>query len=650
MSFIRKILRDEHLIKKILLLVSIIMIITGPIVSFVFTYKDVTVENVSFTTNDGLTLQGSVYIPRGHSGNLPLVITHHGFTCNKEFMNFINVEVARAGYLVLSYNSRGHSTSSIDFNSYMTWAFNETDDVISSIEFMLNHNKYKTILDSGQVSTIGHSHGAYSVAIAANKTYTEPTSGLECYVNACIPIAPGRSWDDLFGRVLPFGNTAILQRITRLGNVLALTQQERDIRSPITYINQTYPTNLMIIIGTLDEFFTVEENMKLMSNGIYGNESMTGAIQSGVIYNNSGSVYSGTGYMRKILVEANIDHVMECFIPETMGHIVNFLDLTFSGTAQTRSYAVGGEIIIRQIGILAALAGVLLCFYPLGSYLTKYLKTRRDRWEYAESSRSLTSDIRRKQFFKYLAGCSFAFLLGGLSTLLLPTPWIPYLITDIIGGLGFFSGLFLMLVIFFLYKNEKDNYHVESIKDIGLNFGPRSLGSNLLLGTILGIFSAGVISIALLPVFWCFPRNPIGFLMVFGSFLPFVFSLEIISKGFIQNKFTHYGNKYKEWFYSAIVSGMIQGIAFNFVLAMIGTLINLPAYIVLGGLTSLIPMVGAIPTVAIYIIAGPLVFIPINVISGFIFQRTRNVLSTTLFLTITLSWLLSGMTPISFPL
>jgi len=377
---------------------------------------------------------------------------------------------------------------------------------------------------------------------------------------------------------------------------------------------------------------------------------MTGVIQSGVIYNNSGSPYSGTGYMRKILVEANIDHVMECFMPETMQNIVNFLDLTFDGAPQSRSYVIGGEIIFRQMGILAALAGILLCFFPLGSYLTKYLKTRRDRWEFAESSRNLTSDVRRKQFFKYLVGCSFAFLLGGLTTLLFPTPWIPYLITDIIGGLGLMSSIFLLLVILVLYKNEKDNYHIESVKDIGLNFGPRSLGSNLLLGTILGVFSAGVISIALLPVFWCFPRNPIGFLIVFGSFLPFVFSLEILSKGFIQNKFAHYGNKYKEWIYSAIVSGFIQGIAFNLILATIGTLINLPAYIVLGGFTSLIPGMSAIPTVAIYVLAGPLVFIPLNIASCFIFQRTRNVISTTLFVTITLSWLLSGMTPISLPL
>jgi len=85
-------------------------------------------------------------------------------------------------------------------------------------------------------------------------------------------------------------------------------------------------------------------------------------------------------------------------------------------------------------------------------------------------------------------------------------------------------------------------------------------------------------------------------------------------------------------------------------LATIGTLINLPAYIVLGGFTSLIPGMSAIPTVAIYVLAGPLVFIPLNIASCFIFQRTRNVISTTLFVTITLSWLLSGMTPISLPL
>ncbi len=646
MSFIRKILRDENLIKKLLLLISIIMIITGPIVSLAFTFKDVNVEDVSFQTNDGLTLRGTVYIPQSYSGKLPLVITHHGFTCNKEFMNFINVEVARAGYMVLSYNSRGHSTSSIDFNSYMTWSYNETDDVISAIEYMLNHNKFKNYIDGANVSIIGHSHGAYTVAIAANKTYTDPTTSQECYVNACIPIAPGRSWSDLFNRILPYGNIAYLQRITRLGNVLALTQEEIDVRSPITYVNQSYPTNLMIIIGTLDEFFTVEENKRLMANAIWGDEDLWWSVENGYLYNDS----SEHDRMRKIIVETNIDHVMECFMPQTMVNIVDFLDITYQGSTQTRLYTVGGDIIIRQAGILAALAGLLLCFLPLSSYLSKYLKARRDRWEFAEAARSVTGDIRKKQYVKYLIGCSVAFLMGGITALAFPTPWIPYLITDIIGGLGLMVSLFLFLVILILYKNEKDNFYIESVKELGLNFGPRSLGSNLLLGTILGVFTAGVVSIALLPVFWCFPRNIIGFLIVFGSFFPFIFSLEIFSKGFIQNKLAHYENKYKEWIYSAIISGMIQGIAFNLVLVLFGYLINLPAFIVLGGLTSLIPIVNALPTVVLYVVAGPAVFILLNFVTCFIFQRTRNVLSTTLFLTITLSWLLSGMTPISFPL
>ena len=115
MSSIRSIFRKGGNFKKILLIVSIIMVILGPLLAFIYTYKDVNVVNVSIPTNDGKLLQGTVFVPKDSTGPFPLVISHHGFTCNKEFMNQINVELARAGYVVFAYTSRGHSTSGIDF-------------------------------------------------------------------------------------------------------------------------------------------------------------------------------------------------------------------------------------------------------------------------------------------------------------------------------------------------------------------------------------------------------------------------------------------------------------------------------------------------------------------------------------------------------
>ncbi|MHA1784240.1 MAG: alpha/beta hydrolase family protein [Candidatus Helarchaeota archaeon] len=643
MLTIRNLLEGKGTLKKILLISAIIMVIVGPIISFVYTYKDVNITEVSIPTDDGFYLQGTVYQPKT-VGVHPLVISHHGFTCNKEFMNQINIELARAGYCVLAYNSRGHSTSGINFNEYMTWSYKEVDDVISAIEFMLSRESEFHI--NRNISLVGHSHGAFTVAIAGNKTYTY--QGHEYYVNACVPIAPGYSWETLINRLMPNVNYAILQRITRLANLFQLSSAEMAERSPNTYLNQTYPTNLMIIIGTLDEFFTVEENKRLMANAIYGDENQWQNVQSGVVYNNSGQSFTGIGYMRKIVVEQNIDHVMECFVQQTIEEVRGFLDTTIYGSAQTYPFQI--EILPRQIGVLIAIAGAAIGFFPLASYSAKYFKTKKERYEYAESARSIIGSIKRKQFINYILGISGAAVLGAFTSLAFPTPIIPYLITDIVGQVGLMTSLYLFIAILAFYKIEKDNFHIETPDDIGLNLNAKEWGANALLGVFLGLISSVAISVALLPIFYSFPRNVIGFFLVFIMFLPFIFSLEIISKGFIQQKFANYNNKYKEWIYSAIVSGIIEGIALDIIIAIIGTLANFPMFLQLGGFTDIIPLFQAIPMVTVYIMAGPLLFITLNMMTCFIFQRTRNVISSTLFLTILLSWLLSGMTPISFPL
>ena len=643
MSAIRNLLRGRLDPKKILLIVCVIMIIIGPIISFVYTYKDVTVTDVTIPTDDGLYLRGTVYTPNKLAGPFPLVISHHGFTCNKEFMNQINVELARAGYCVLAYNSRGHSTSGIDFASYMTWADKEVDDVISAIEFMLNRKTVYNIQPN--VSLVGHSHGAFTVAIAANRTYTYQSA--EYHVNACVPIAPGYSWDVLIQRTLPGVNYGILQRITRLGNLFTLSEAEKAERSPCTYMKQNYPTNVMIIIGTLDEFFSVEENMRLIANATLGNGDLWTNIQSGVTYNQTGQVYDSLGLRRKIVVEAGIDHIMECFIPQTISETLNFIDTCIYGTPVARSIQI--EIMPRLLGVLIGLVGVLFGFYPIASYLTKVWKNRKDYYEYGESARML-GEIKNKQYIKYIIGSCIAAAAGGFSALIFPFPINPYLITDIIGQIGLMTSLFLFIAILVFYKNEKDNFHIESADDIGLKMSGKAWGINAAYGTTLGLGTVAIVSLILLPIFYSFPRNVIGFFLTFIMFLPFVFTLEIISKGFIQNKFASYENKYKEWLYSAIVAGLIQGIAFNVIVLIIGLQANLPWFIKLGGFTDLIPLTFAIPTVIIYVAIGPILFIVINVITGFIFQRTRHVIASTLFLTIVLSWFLSGMTPISFPI
>ncbi len=130
----------------------------------IYAYGDTTTrETVRFPTEDGLTLDGTLYRPDEVSGEVPAVLMLHGSTPEGRFMGMyraLSNELAKAGYIVLTIDQRGYGTSD-EPDPKDASTFRYAEDVADAVDYMLTLEN----VDPDNVFVLGHSFGG-DVAIA----------------------------------------------------------------------------------------------------------------------------------------------------------------------------------------------------------------------------------------------------------------------------------------------------------------------------------------------------------------------------------------------------------------------------------------------------------------------------------------------------
>ena len=113
-------------------------------------------RDVSFTTDDGLRLDGWLFPPEGNQGTIIFV---HGHRDNR--LGFINeaVMVHEQGYGVLLFDLRNSGTSEGDIT---TLGYYESQDVITAYDWLMTQPD----VDADQIVLYGNSMGGVSVAMA----------------------------------------------------------------------------------------------------------------------------------------------------------------------------------------------------------------------------------------------------------------------------------------------------------------------------------------------------------------------------------------------------------------------------------------------------------------------------------------------------
>ena len=118
---------------------------------------------ISYTSRDGLTIQGYLTLPKGYNPkNLPVVINPHGGPWARDYWGF-NPEVqflANNGYAVLQMNFRGSTGFGKAFweASFKQWGQTMQDDISDGVKWLIEQG----IADPERVAIYGGSYGGYA--------------------------------------------------------------------------------------------------------------------------------------------------------------------------------------------------------------------------------------------------------------------------------------------------------------------------------------------------------------------------------------------------------------------------------------------------------------------------------------------------------
>ncbi len=128
-------------------------------------------KSISYTSRDGLKINGYLTIPKGSNGkNLPVVVNPHVGPWARDRWGF-NPEIqylANNGYAVFQMNFRGSTGYGRDFweKSFKQWGKTMQDDITDGVEWLINEG----IADPERIAIYGASYGGY--ATLAGLTFT----------------------------------------------------------------------------------------------------------------------------------------------------------------------------------------------------------------------------------------------------------------------------------------------------------------------------------------------------------------------------------------------------------------------------------------------------------------------------------------------
>ena len=125
-----------------------------------------TVHPISYTSRDGLTINGYLTLPVGYTmdnaKNLPVVVNPHGGPWHRDYWGF-NPEIqflSNRGYAVLQMNFRGSTGYGKEFwkKSFKQWGQTMQDDITDGVEWLIG----KGIADKNRIAIYGGSYGGYA--------------------------------------------------------------------------------------------------------------------------------------------------------------------------------------------------------------------------------------------------------------------------------------------------------------------------------------------------------------------------------------------------------------------------------------------------------------------------------------------------------
>ena len=203
-------------------------------------YTDLTYENVSFPTSDGLILRGW-FFPTDNAYN-PTIL-YAPATANDQRQGLSLVQpLHNAGYQVLLFSYRG--TGNSDGNRFMfSYGARESIDVDAAVRYLSETRGLQ------HIGAIGHSAGAVSIILSAARNPK---------IDAMVLAAPFGTLDDIWDEnrpsILPPEVFALAEKVFELRKNFS----RAEVR-PLNVIDQISPRPILFVNRTADKRINVKQ-------------------------------------------------------------------------------------------------------------------------------------------------------------------------------------------------------------------------------------------------------------------------------------------------------------------------------------------------------------------------------------------------------
>ena len=157
------------------------------------------VEREDFSCErDGLTIKGTVFLPKGKT-DCPIAVISHGFMANQMFSQIHAQNLAKMGYAAFCFDFCGGTlVGSSDGDSTDMSVLTEVEDLKAVIEFA----KSQSYTDENELVLLGCSQGGFVSAIVAAEMKEEVDALILLYPALCIP-DDARSGEMMFAKFDP---------------------------------------------------------------------------------------------------------------------------------------------------------------------------------------------------------------------------------------------------------------------------------------------------------------------------------------------------------------------------------------------------------------------------------------------------------------
>ena len=252
------------------------------------------VEREGFSCErDGLTIKGTVFLPKGKT-DCPIAVISHGFMANQMFSQIHAQNLAKMGYAAFCFDFCGGTlVGSSDGDSTDMSVLTEVEDLKAVIEFA----KSQSYTDENELILLGCSQGGFVSAIVSAEMKEEVDALILLYPAFCIP-DDARSGEMMFAKFDPQNVPETFWcGPMKLGRRYVTDVIEMD---PYEIINQ-YTGNVLIIHGNQDE--TVDISYALRAVETYSQAGADAELkiidEGGHMFFRPTHAYKALGYIRE---------------------------------------------------------------------------------------------------------------------------------------------------------------------------------------------------------------------------------------------------------------------------------------------------------------------------------------------------------------